>query len=157
LSARDRWIDENALQHQLRDLVCLAVIGDHTRWVVTDDDELAEWLAQATRQWRSWAERVAARLVASEIAPDGRVRSLVKDLHVNWVPEGWLSGEAARRLIAGRLTRVAEWARYRQSQTEGADAELLGAVATELENQLRTMMRGADATGWIEREHDHTR
>ena len=136
---RDRWIDENALQHQLRDLVCLAVVGDHVRWALTDDDELAEWLAEASRAWRGWADRVAAQLAASHVAPDGRVRSLAKDIRVNWVPDGWLSGEAARPLIAGRLTLMAEWARYRHSQTEGADAELLGAVATALEAQLQVL------------------
>ena len=76
----DRWVDENALQHQLRDLVCLAVVGDHVRWVLTDDDELGDWLAEAAAQWRGWAEQVAAQLVTSQVAPDGRVRSLAKDI-----------------------------------------------------------------------------
>lgn len=136
MSARDRWVDESALQHQLRDLLCLAVVGDHVRWAVTDDDELADWLADAAGQWRAWAEQVAARLVASRIAPDGRVRSLAKDIPLNWVPDGWLSGEVARPLIAGRVTRVAEWTRYRLSHADGADAELLAAVASGLEAQL---------------------
>jgi hypothetical protein len=132
---RERWIDENALQHELRDLICLASIADHLRWVLTDDDELAGWLAEAAPEWRAWAEQVAARLVESHIAPDGRVRSLARDIPLNWVPDGWMSGEAARSLIADRLARVAEWARYRHSQAEGADAELLGSVATRLEAQ----------------------
>ena len=30
MSARhERWVDENALQHELRDLICLAVVADH--------------------------------------------------------------------------------------------------------------------------------
>ena len=131
-----RWVDENALQHQLRDLVCLAVVADHVRWVLTDDDELGGWLAEVAPQWRAWAEQVAARLVASQVAPDGRVRSLAEDIQLNWVPDGWLSGEAARPLVAERLARVAGWARYRHSQAEGADAELLGSVAAGLEAQL---------------------
>ena len=49
--------------------------------------------------------------------------------------EGWLSGETARPLIAQRLGRVAELARYRHAQAEGADAELLDSLATELEAQ----------------------
>lgn len=134
----ERWIDESALQHELRDLVCLAVVGDHVRWALTDDDELARWLAEAAGQWRDWAEEVAARLAESRIAPDGRVRSLAKDIPLNWVPDGWLSGEVARKLIKGRITRVAEWTRYRQSQTEGAEAELLDAVAAGLEDQLQS-------------------
>jgi hypothetical protein len=137
VSARsERWVDEDALQHQLRDLICLAVVGDHVRWVLTDDDELGDWLAEAAPQWRGWAEQVAARLVESQIAPDGRVRSLAKDIPLNWAPDGWLSGKVARPLIAERLTRVVEWARYRHSLAEGADAELLASVATGLEGHL---------------------
>jgi hypothetical protein len=139
----DRRFEENALQHQLRDLVCLAVVGDHVRWVLTDDDELGAWLAEAAPQWRGWAEQVATRLVASQVAPDARVRSLAKDIPLNWVPDGWLSGEAGRALIAERLDRVAGWARYRHSQAEGADAELLGSVAAGLEAQLRTRANAA--------------
>ena len=152
----DRWVDENTLQHQLRDLICLAVVGDHVRWVLTDDDELGDWLAEAGPQWRGWAEQVAARLVASQVAPDGRVRSLAEDIHLNWVPDGWLSGEAARPLIAERLARVAGWARYRHSQAEGADAELLGSVAAGLEAQLRTR-RKAGTAPWAQNGYASSR
>jgi hypothetical protein len=134
---RERRVDENALQHQLRDLICLAVVGDHVRWVLTDDDELGDWLAETAQQWRSRADQVATRLAESGTAPDGRVRSLAKDIPSNWVPEGWLPGDVARPLIADRLGRVAERARYRHSQAEGADAELLDTLAGELETQLR--------------------
>jgi len=103
---------ENELQHQLRDLICLAVVGDHVRWV-SADDELGDWLVEATGTWRTWADRVATQLRASGVAPDGRVRSLVKDIALNWVPGGWLSAEEAQRLIVQRLAVVAEWARYR--------------------------------------------
>jgi hypothetical protein len=135
----DRQQSENELQRQLRDLICLAVVGDHVRWVLTEDDELGDLLAEAAGEWRGWAERVAAQLVAAGIAPDGRVRSLAKDIPLNWVPDGWLSGEAARALIAGRLALVAELARYRHAQAQGADAELLDDVAAALEAQLRAV------------------
>jgi hypothetical protein len=129
---------ECELQLQLRDLICLAVVGDHVRWVLTDDDELGNWLAEAAGEWRGWAEQVATQLVAAGVAPDGRVRSLAKDIPLNWVPEGWLSGGDAQRLIAERLALVAEWARYRHSQAKGAAAELLDLVASGLEAQSRT-------------------
>jgi hypothetical protein len=135
----DRRPNENELQRQLRDLICLAVVGDHVRWVLTDDDELADLLAEAAGAWRGLAERVAAQLVATGVAPDGRVRSLVKDIPLNWVPEGWLSSGAARPLIAERVALVAEWARYRHSQAKGTDAELLDRVAAALEAQLRAV------------------
>jgi hypothetical protein len=135
----DRQPNENELQRQLRDLICLAVVGDHVRWVLTDEDELGDLLAKAAGEWRGWAERVAAQLAAAGVPPDGRVRSLVKDIPLNWVPEGWLSGEAARELIGGRLALVTEWARFRHSQAKGGDAQLLDDVATALEAQLRAV------------------
>jgi hypothetical protein len=144
MSANSEWrVDENALQRQLRDLLGLAVVGDHVRWVLTDDAELGGWLAEAAGEWRCWAEQVATQLVATDVPPDGRVRSLAKDIPLNWIPEGWLPGGDARRLIAARLALVAEWARYRHSQAKGADAELLDLVASGLETQLRTRRESA--------------
>jgi hypothetical protein len=138
-----RQEDESELQRQLRDLICLAVVGDHVRWVLREDDELGDWLAEAIGRWRLWADRVATQLAAAGIAPDGRVRSLSKDLPLNWVPDGWLSGDDARRLIAERLALVGEWARYRHSQSESADAELFDLVASGLEAQLRARQLSA--------------
>lgn len=122
------------LQRELRDLLCLAVVGDHIRWVLVDDDDLAEWLAEAVPEWRALADQVAKRLVALGIAPDGRVRSLAKDIPLNWVPDGWLSREQAERLLADRLHIVASWARLRRSQATDPDtAHLLDVVAAGLE------------------------
>ena len=97
------------LQGELRDLLCLAVLGDHVRWVVRDDEagDLVDWLARATVQWRAWADHVAKHLVTLGVAPDARVRSLAKDISVNWVPEGWLRPDEARRLLAFRLAIAA--------------------------------------------------
>jgi hypothetical protein len=133
----DRRAEENNLQRQLRDLICLAVVGDHVRWVVTNDNELGDWLAQATGEWRRWADRVTKQLTASGVAPDGRVRSLAKDISLNWVPDGWLSADRARRLGVERLAIVAGQARSRHSQAHGADLELLEFVSVGLEAQLR--------------------
>jgi hypothetical protein len=134
----DRRAEESELQRQLRDLICLAVFGDHVRWV-TDDNELDDWLAQAAGEWRSWADCVARQLIASGVAPDGRVRSLARDISLNWVPEGWLSADQARRLVAERLAVVAGWARFRHSQADGADVQLFGFVSTGLDAQLRAL------------------
>jgi starvation-inducible DNA-binding protein len=123
------------LQRELRDLLCLAVVGDHIRWVLTDDDgELAEWLAEAVPEWRALADQVAKRLVALGVAPDGRVRSLAEDIPLSWVPEGWLRRDEAERLLADRLHVVASWARVRRSQAPDPDtAQLLDTVSTGLE------------------------
>ena len=122
------------LQRELRDLLSLAVVGDHIRWVLVDDDgELAERLAKAVPEWRALADQVARRLVALGVPPDGRVRSLARDIPLHWVPEGWLRREEAERLLADRLRVVAAWARRRAQSSDRATTQLLDVVAAGLE------------------------
>jgi starvation-inducible DNA-binding protein len=136
---------EDELQRQLRDLLDLAVVGDHVRWVLTGARraELADWLSAASSAWRAWAEQVASRLVASGIPPDGRVRSLAKDIPLYWVPDGWIDVGAAERLVAERLSTISERTRYRHSQSTGARAELLDAICSGLEAQLLALRKPA--------------
>ena len=129
----------NELQGELRDLLCLAVVGDHVRWVLAGDEvaELTQWLADAAGQWRTWADQVAKRLVVLGVAPDGRVRALAKDVPWNWVPDGWLQLDEARQLVGDRVSRVAGWARDRRSQVADPEtAQLLDVVCTGLESQV---------------------
>lgn len=131
------------LQEELRDLLDLAVVGDHVRWVVVGDEagELADWLAEAGPQWRALADQVSRHLVTLGVAPDGRVRSLAKDIPVHWVPEGWLRADEARRLIAYRLRTVGGWACYRRSQATDPDTvRLLDAVCSHLEGQVESLL-----------------
>jgi DNA-binding ferritin-like protein len=124
------------LQGQLRDLLCLAVVGDHVRWVLAGDgcEALADWLAETTAVWRSWADEVAKHLVKLGVAPDGCVRSLAEDIPIQWVPDGWLGRDDARRLIADRLRTIGEWARYRRSQATAPDTvRLLDALCVGLD------------------------
>jgi starvation-inducible DNA-binding protein len=125
------------LQAELRDLLCLAVVGDHVRWAATGDDaaELAEWLTDAVARWRALADQMAKHLVTLGVAPDGRVRSLAQDIPLNWVPDGWLRADEARRLMTDRLHGVAGKAEYRRSQAADADtARLFDAVCEGLES-----------------------
>jgi starvation-inducible DNA-binding protein len=136
----DRGLADEELQEQLRDLLALAVAGDHLRWVVVGDEteELADWLADAVSQWRALADRVSRHLASLGVAPDGRVRSLAKDIPLHWVPDGWLQADETRRLVTHRLRTVGEWARYRRSQATDPDtAQLLDAVCSSLEAQTR--------------------
>jgi starvation-inducible DNA-binding protein len=129
----------NELQGELRDLLCLAIVGDHVRWVLAGDEvaELTQWLDDAAGQWRTWADQVAKRLVALGVAPDGRVRALAKDVPWNWVPNGWLQLDEARQLVGDRVSRVAGWARDRRSQVADPEtAQLLDVVCTGLESQV---------------------
>jgi DNA-binding ferritin-like protein len=149
----DRDLAYEELQDELRDLLSLAVVGDHVRWVVVGDEaeELAAWLADAVPQWRALADRVSWHLVTLGVAPDRRVRSLTKDIPLNWVPEGWLGPDEARHLVADRLGALAEWARYRQSQATDPDTVLLlDAVSSSLE----ALARADELT--LVAEHNHT-
>jgi starvation-inducible DNA-binding protein len=135
----DQTAIANELQGELRDLLCLAVVGDHVRWVLVGEErgELAQWLADSVGQWRLWADQVAIRLVGLGAAPDGRVRSLAKDVPFNWVPDGWLQLDEARSLVGDRLRRVAGWAQARCSQTSDPETvQLLNAVCSGLEAQV---------------------
>ena len=144
------------LQGQLRDLLCLGVVGDHVRWVLTGDEseELADWLREATMEWRSWADQVAKHLVTLRVAPDGRVRPLGKDIPIQWVPEGWLGPDDARRVVADRLRTVAEWARYRRSQATAPDTvRLFDVLCVRLDAQARAWSEMAVAKSALERVH----
>lgn len=138
MSAGDYQIGPDELQQEFRDLLCLAVVGDHLRWVVTGEASaaFADWLIDAAAQWREWADQVAKQLVQLGVPPDGRVRSLEKDLPLNWVPDGWLPIEDAQQLIAIRLGRMAGWARQRRALTTDASfVGLLDAVCSGLDEQ----------------------
>jgi hypothetical protein len=136
-----RRVAEDELQRQLRDLLCLAVVGDHLRWVVTEDenDALADWLTVAGGVWRHRADLVARQLSASGVPPDGRVRSLAEDIPLNWVPDGWLTADAARRLLVERLLTVSEWARYRRLQASGERGAVLDVICTGFAAQLQAL------------------
>jgi starvation-inducible DNA-binding protein len=145
----DKWLPRDELQEELRDLLSLAVVGDHIRWVVIGEGaaELAEWLAGATSRWRASADQVATHMVSMGVAPDGRLRSLAKDIPIHWIPDGWIRHDEALRLLVGRLGILAGWARYRQSQAIEPDTvRLFDAVATGLE-------RHADAGKRLMRPH----
>jgi hypothetical protein len=135
----DRGLASDELQAELRDLLTLAVVGDHVRWAVTGEgaSEVAEWLAGAASRWRAWADQVAKHLASVGVAPDARMRSLAKDIPVHWVPEGWLRPDEAARLvverrrprrlgplptIAGDRPRHRAAARYRRLRLGGAGA-----------------------------------
>ena len=122
------------LQGELRDLLSLAVVGDHLRWVVHGDGgELGGWLSDAIPRWRALADEVAERLVALGVPPDGRVRSLAQDISLNWVPEGWLPADEARRLLEQRLHTLGAWSRRRRSNTTNPEsARVLDAVCKGL-------------------------
>lgn len=135
----DPGLSTDELQAELRDLVALAVVGDHVRWVLSGNGaaEFRKWLIGAVAQWRALADEVAKHMVTLGVAPDGRVRSLAKDIPLNWVPDGWLRTDEGRLLIADRLRDLAEWARYRRSQAVDPEAvRLFNTVCLTLEHSI---------------------
>jgi hypothetical protein len=97
-----------------------------------------DWLSEAGPRWCAWAEQIARELVRLGVAPDGRVRSLAQDIPLNWVPDGWLDADEARRLVATRLGLVAGWARFRRSlATDPNSVQVLDAVCVGLAAQAR--------------------
>ena len=107
-----------------------------------DLTEFAHWLVESVREWRAWADQVAMRLVALGVAPDGRVRSLAKDVPMNWVPDGWLQLDEAEQLVGDRVRKVAGWALHRRSQAADPDTlQLLDVVCSGLEAQVATLPR----------------
>ena len=142
MSESSDQVGADELQEELRDLLCLAVVGDHVRWVVTgaDSGAFAQWLADASAKWREWADQVAKHLATLGVAPDGRVRSLAKDIPFNWVPDGWLPIDEAERLVTDRLGTVGGWARTRRSQvTDAGILRLLDTVCSGLEAQVESL------------------
>ena len=130
------------IQETLRDLACLAIVGDHVRWVLRGGDPagFAAWLTVSTAKWRAWSDRVAAHMAHQDTPPDGRVRALARDIPWNWVPDGWLSTSEAVDLMQDRLRRLAEWAEARRSaSTAREDEALLGEVQAGLEAQLEAL------------------
>jgi hypothetical protein len=128
---------QDDLQGELRELLCLAALGDHVRWVLTEDDgSLAGWLAEAIPEWRGLADQVAEHLWTLGVPPDGRVQALIKDPSVNWVRNGWLRRDEAEALLVGRVRRAASWARLRRLHaTDPEVINLLDAICTALEGR----------------------
>lgn len=140
---------QGVLQEQLRDLACLAVVGDHVRWVLRGPGapELAGWLSGAATAWRQDADSVARAMADAGVPPDGRVRALARDIPWNWVPDGWLDADEGRRLLHDRLRRLVGWTRARVEQASpGAEAALIGGVLSRLEGQLGELDRPSGHT-----------
>ncbi len=139
-----RVIDPQGLQEVLRDLLRLAVVGDHVRWVLSGEgsSDFAKWLSEAVSQWRDWAEKLAKYMTKLDIAPDGRVKTLARDATRQWVPVGWLTTAEARGLLLPRLDELIKWTEEQRSTAIGSDDT---SPLAEVESGLRTQMCGLGA------------
>ena len=137
-----RTVDPQGLQEVFRDLLRLAVVGDHVRWVVVGEGsaELAEWLREVVPQWREWADEVATYMATLEIVPDGRVKTLARDITRQWVPAGWLTATDARGLLAPRVAELIKWTQEQPPRdATSVDPSPLAEVLTGLRAQLRVL------------------
>lgn len=131
------------VQEELRNLLRLAVVGDHVRWVLKGEgsSELAAWLREAVSQWRAWAEVWAERMVQVDVAPDGRVKTLARDITRQWVPSGWLTVPDARDLLVVRLSELIERTKVCGPLTTVEDDQSrLAEVESGLEAQRRALV-----------------
>ena len=145
-------MDARQNQDQLRDLLCLAVVADHVRWVLRGEgiSDLVSWLAATAGQWRAWADAVALEMVDAGFAPDGRVRALASDIPFNWVPDGWLDLSEGQQLLSSRVGKVAGWARERSTEaTSPEERDVLEEIAAGLEAQLAALNGLGPAKGAI--------
>lgn len=137
------------LQEVFRDLLRLAVVGDHARRAIRGEgsSEVAEWLRVAVPQWRDWAEVLARHMTNVDIAPDGRVKTLARDITRQWIPAGWLTVRDATNLLATRLTELVMWTHALQSTTAGSEeACSLAEIESGSRAQLRALVQLGPAT-----------
>jgi len=139
-----RPVDE--LQAALLELIDLSLIAKQAHWNVSgalfrplhgEFDEIAE-------DTRGWADDVAERLEAIGAAADGRAASVAGGSGLASMPEGKIDGPAAARLVAERMSQVAERVHERARRVGGAD--LLS------QDFFVEMGRGLEKQVWILRE-----
>lgn len=131
------------VQEELRNLLRLAVVGGHVRWVLKGEgsSDLAAWLWEAVSQWRAWAEVLAERMVQVDVVPDGRVKTLARDITRQWVPPGWLSVGDARNLLVIRLSELIERTKVCGALTAAdEDRSQLADLESGLEVQRRALL-----------------
>ena len=124
------------------------------RWVLAGDESeaLADWLAEGTASWRSWADQVAKHLVTLGVPPDGRVRSSAKDVPIQWVPTGGLAATTHVESSRTGLGPIAEWGRYRKSQATAPETvRLCDVVCAGLETQAHAWSEIAVAMSALQR------
>ena len=129
------------LQSTLVELIDLSLVAKQAHWNVTGRffRPLHEQFDEIADSARGWADDVAERLEAIEVAADGRTGTVAAASGLPAMPDGELDGQAAVQLVADRLGRVAGRVRDRVRAIGDVDAlsqDVLIEVGGGLEKHL---------------------
>lgn len=129
------------LQPILVDLIDLTLQAKHVHWTLRGPRflPLHRQLDEIVAAARKWADDVAERLAALDVAPDGRVSVVAKESTLGTIEAGFMADAQAVSRISDRLTAVSAHVRRSIAATERADAvtqDLLISIAGEAEHHL---------------------
>jgi starvation-inducible DNA-binding protein len=131
------------LQPLLVDLLELSLTGKQLHWNVLGPNfkPLHEHLDELVDAYRTWSDKVAERLTAIGVAPDGRVQRVAGDSPYDPAPEGWIGQRDAVELMTDRVEAVARRTRHR--------LEGLGDIDLASEDLLITILDGLEMQLWM--------
>ncbi len=85
---------------------------------------------------------LAQDMTRLDIAPDGRVKTLARDITRQWVPLGWLTTPEARSLLTPRVDELIKWTQEQRSPaTADDDTSSLAEIESGLRAQLRALVQ----------------
>ena len=135
------------LQDTLVELIDLSLQAKQAHWTVVGPGfrPLHVFLDELALQFRDWYDDVAERLVALEVAPDGRAPTVSATTPLDQLPLGPLTDRTVVMLFGERLTVVGD--RVRERAAEIGDADLAS------QDLLVEVLRGLDKQRWMLRAH----
>lgn len=95
---------QSALQPVLTDLLGLSLLGKQVHWTVVGRDfaSVHELVDDHVTLWRTWADRIAERMVALDVVPDGQPHALM-DTAIPKLPTDWHDTHTALAVLADAL------------------------------------------------------
>ena len=135
------------LQDTLVELIDLSLQAKQAHWNVVGPGfrPVHAFLDELAVQFRDWYDDVAERLVALEVAPDGRAPTVSATTPLDQLPAGPLAERTVLESFNERLTLVA--ARVRERATAIGDTDLAS------QDLLIGVLRGLDKQRWMVRAH----
>lgn len=132
----------DALQPVLVDVIGLALVGKQAHWTVTGREftQVHEQLDTLVDAWRGWSDRLAERMVALGVVPDGQPAS-VAEADVPKLALGWQDTHDALASMADGVAAVA--ARVRGTVEE------IGDVDPVTEGVLLEILEGLEEQHWM--------
>ncbi|WP_252445902.1 Dps family protein [Pseudonocardia humida] len=149
LGDQERDITAAALQATLVDLVDLSLVAKQAHWnlVGRQFHDIHLHLDELVETARTYSDKVAERLAAIGVSPDGRARTVSAASGVPEFAGGWVSDRDAVRQVFESVDVVARRVRPRIEDTEKADLvsqDLLIALTADLE-EARWMWQAQNA------------